>query len=281
MTRMDYEERQNRRRQRLEERAAKAAREAESAGSEATRLLRSIPPGQPILIGHHSERRHRAALERIDRRMRKALDEQASAERLRAAASAVGSGGISSDDPEAISKLERKLLSFEEEASRRKALNAAWRKAGKPLPNDPDGWGRVATLVGIPLDQLATLRMEMAKRWHFQPGAPYLGYALSNANAEIRRLRARIESLRGAAVATTQETHYGDVRVVENVEENRIQIFFPEKPEAEMRTFLKQRGFRWSPSASAWQRHLSDSGRLAAECVVDALKKKEVQDGTQ
>jgi hypothetical protein len=34
-----------------------------------------IPPGQPILVGHHSERRHRAALNRHDHRRRRAIDE--------------------------------------------------------------------------------------------------------------------------------------------------------------------------------------------------------------
>lgn len=34
-----------------------------------------IPFGQPILVGHHSESRHRAALKRQDTRMRKSIEE--------------------------------------------------------------------------------------------------------------------------------------------------------------------------------------------------------------
>lgn len=51
--------------------------------------VEGIPMGQPILIGHHSEKRHRAALERHDRHMHRGLEEQRKAEhwgsRLRAA----------------------------------------------------------------------------------------------------------------------------------------------------------------------------------------------------
>jgi len=39
-----------------------------------------IPFGQPILVGHHSERRHRKVLERADNAMRKSIEEQEKAE---------------------------------------------------------------------------------------------------------------------------------------------------------------------------------------------------------
>lgn len=35
----------------------------------------NIPMGQPILVGHHSERRHKRALERSDRNMHKSIEE--------------------------------------------------------------------------------------------------------------------------------------------------------------------------------------------------------------
>jgi hypothetical protein len=39
-----------------------------------------IPFGQPILVGHHSERKHREVLERADNAMRKSIEEQEKAE---------------------------------------------------------------------------------------------------------------------------------------------------------------------------------------------------------
>ena len=44
--------------------------DSESAGKRAHQILDVIPPGQPILVGHHSERRHRAALRRADNAQR-------------------------------------------------------------------------------------------------------------------------------------------------------------------------------------------------------------------
>jgi hypothetical protein len=48
---------------------AQAAHKAEHA------ILDNIPMGQPILVGHHSEGRHRRDLERAERHIRKAIEE--------------------------------------------------------------------------------------------------------------------------------------------------------------------------------------------------------------
>lgn len=39
-----------------------------------------IPLGQPILVGHHSEKRHRRAIEKADNAMRKSVEETEKAE---------------------------------------------------------------------------------------------------------------------------------------------------------------------------------------------------------
>ena len=55
--------------------AENAEQAAESASDYAHRMIEGIPPGQPILVGHHSERRHRGTLKRHDAAMRRALSE--------------------------------------------------------------------------------------------------------------------------------------------------------------------------------------------------------------
>lgn len=55
--------------------AENAERSAESASSYAHNLVAGIPMGQPILVGHHSERGHRATLKRCDAATRRALNE--------------------------------------------------------------------------------------------------------------------------------------------------------------------------------------------------------------
>lgn len=53
------------------------------------------------------------------------------------------------------------------------------------------------------------------------------------------------------------------VRIVENTEENRLQLFFDGKPAAEVITLLKQHAFKWSPRFKAWQRVLTPNAKFA------------------
>lgn len=54
-----------------------------------------------------------------------------------------------------------------------------------------------------------------------------------------------------------KEYNIGDVRVLQNTEDNRLQLFFDGKPEQGMIEKLKSRGFKWSPRNKAWQRQLT------------------------
>ena len=59
---------------RLEERAGRKQSAADAAHTRAQRIASAIPLGQPILVGHHSERRHRRDLARIDAGYRQAFE---------------------------------------------------------------------------------------------------------------------------------------------------------------------------------------------------------------
>jgi hypothetical protein len=55
---------------------AKSAEDRATSNSQAAQEIGShIPMGQPILVGHHSERRHRRDLDRIDSKMRRSIEE--------------------------------------------------------------------------------------------------------------------------------------------------------------------------------------------------------------
>lgn len=66
---------------------------SDAAYGQSRQLADMIPMGQPVLVGHHSEGRHRRDLARIDRAMRRSVDESAAADvyesRARAAAGRV------------------------------------------------------------------------------------------------------------------------------------------------------------------------------------------------
>lgn len=94
-------------------------------------------------------------------------------------------------------------------------------------------------------------------------------YALTNNLANIKRMRQRLAELEKKAAATTEETTRPDgIRIVENAEADRLQIFFPEKPAPAMIQNLKSRGFRWSPSGKCWQRQLTGNARWAAQQIL-------------
>ena len=84
----------------------------------------------------------------------------------------------------------------------------------------------------------------------------------------MRRIRKRIEALRATADDQTTEEQHGDIRIVDNVEENRVQIFFPGTPSFDVRKKLKQNGFRWSPTAGAWQRHRSEGRAVVGAALL-------------
>ena len=165
----------------------------------------------------------------------------------------VGTGGISSDDPQAVEKLEAKLAALEKHQELMKAANVAIR-----MKDPTEGDAKLAELGYTPED-IAKLREP-----DFCGRIGYPAYLLQNNNANIRRIRGRIEELKKRTENTPEGWEFDGGRVVVNTTENRLQIIFDGKPDADIRTELKGEGFRWAPSQGAWQRQLTDNAMRAA-----------------
>ena len=165
----------------------------------------------------------------------------------------VGTGGISSDDPQAVEKLEAKLAALEKHQEMMKAANAAIR-----MKDPAKGDAKLAELGYTPED-IAKLREP-----DFCGRIGYPAYALQNNNANIRRIRGRIAELKKRTESTPEGWEFDGGRVVVNTTENRLQVIFDGKPDADVRTELKGEGFRWAPSQGAWQRQLTDNALRAA-----------------
>lgn len=165
----------------------------------------------------------------------------------------VGTGGISSDDPQAVEKLEAKLAALEKHQEMMKAANAAIR-----MKDPAKGDAKLAELGYTPED-IAKLREP-----DFCGRIGYPAYALQNNNANIRRIRGRIAELKKRTESTPEGWEFDGGRVVVNTTENRLQVIFDGKPDADGRTELKGEGFRWAPSQGAWQRQLTDNAMRAA-----------------
>ena len=103
---------------------------------------------------------------------------------------------------------------------------------------------------------------------HEYADKPFESYTLSNQNAEIRRLRGRIEELRKQKTEPPPAGWAFDGgEVVVNTSANRLQIIFDDKPDDDLRQELKQYGFRWAPSVGAWQRQLTKNALYAAKRI--------------
>lgn len=247
-----YEEKQAARKARYEARAAAAAAESTERANLSHKMASAIPFGQPV----HGPR-DRSYRDKIGKQMGKAVEASHKAAYWQKKAEAVGLGGISSDDPDAVKKLTAKLEERAKHQDYMKAVNAALR-----LKDTAKGDTRLASL-GMKPDEIAARR----KPNEFGRIGVFPRWMLSNNNAEIRRIKQRIEDLRKAQ---EREDTVEDIETdlyTYRVGNNRVQFVFDGKPEPAVRGILKRYAFRWSPSRGAWVRQATANGIYAAKRV--------------
>lgn len=248
----DYATRKADRIERYRKRAAKARQEGEGLCNASWKMIKQIPLGQPIMIGHHSEksdRRYRAKAENMFRRSM-AADEKADYYEAKAEA-AQSNCAISSDDPDALDKLREWLQELVDRQDFMKKVNAYYRKHGTCAGFEDMRY------------EAATQYDQQVRAGHSQEKQPFPSCTLTNNNANIRRIRQRIEALEKRAATGNTGWVFEGGKVVANVEMNRLQIIFDEIPSPEMRNQLKQNGFRWARSEKAWQRQLTRNALYA------------------
>ena len=175
----------------------------------------------------------------------------------------VGTGGIMSDDKDAVAKLTAELEKLEKHQATMKAANAAVRM------KDVEKGNAKLTEMGYTPEEIKQLRTP-----DFCGRVGYPDYEMKNNNANIRRIKERIAALEKEAqqaAANTGPVKGDGYELVENADMGRIQFIFDGKPDDGTRALLKENGFRWAPSQGAWQRMLNDNGRSAAQRVMQAL----------
>lgn len=176
---------------------------------------------------------------------------------------------VKSDDPEVLDFLRAKLAGLEEAHALMVSANAYYRK-NKTLEG----------FEGIPADTMAWITrpgvyLPGGRNGDGSPlafyGKPFPTYELTSSNANIKRVKQRIETLEAVKASKSIEEEHDGYTYRENAEAMRVQLRFDGKPDDETRALLKRNGFRWAPSQGVWQRQLNDNGKYAAHRVMEVL----------
>jgi len=262
-----YKEKREAKFERYTELSAKASAASTSAWKTSNSITSMIPMGQPILVGHHSERSHRNAIKRSWNAADKAVELSKKADYYADKAEATkNNNAISSDNPEAIDLLKAKITKLQEASEKIKYLNSELRK----FKNRTNAIKEVSKLEDSNENKKEFIHMlHSCDYWATQPERINAYYLNTTSNsAEISRLKKRITQLeRLDKIEETEETINGIV-LKTNKDDNRVQLFFDGKPEEEVRTKLKRNGFRWSPYNGCWQRQLTPYAiRIARDLI--------------
>ncbi|NCB40223.1 MAG: DUF3560 domain-containing protein, partial [Erysipelotrichia bacterium] len=247
---------------RYADRAVKTGQKASGLFRQADKISERFYMGQPILVGHHSERGARAAQNRMWNKMDAAINEEKKADYYsQRAASAESNKSISSSDEDAVVKLKAKLESLSIQQDRMKQANKVV-KASKLSDSEK--------ITKLQEQGFSEAQAKKLLEEDFAGRVGFPDYALQNNNSEMSRLKKRIKELSVKQSQQTQKIEFDGGEIVDNVTENRLQIFFESKPDEVTREKLKSNGFKWAPSTGAWQMHRSIWANHKAESITGA-----------
>lgn len=232
LTPQEYEEKRQARYERLLAAAEKAEREGQSSLKSGEQMFDHIPMGQPILIGHHSEKRDRNYRERARNKISRGYEYLKKAESMRERAQAIENNqAIFSDDPLAVEKLGGKIVQLEARQERMKATNAAIRKGDRDALM---AMGHAEHLINRWLDPAPM-------PW---PGKGYPAFEITNNGANIRRLKERAERVDKQQSTPDKDEQIGDVLIEWRASENRIRVIYPSRVDRPTFDKLRQHGYR-------------------------------------
>lgn len=247
--------------QKREEWAESRRKKADSAQLQFHNAVASLPPfGEPIKIGHHSEKRHRAAFDKCDRALGKMVEHSDMANHHASKAGGLADqldSSIYSDDPDAIEAIQAKVREIDAECARMVACNKAFKKS-----NGAPGWAKAAGMN----DEEATKaeaawdRLKSICPYEHQP---YPAYALSNRRANARRLTKRIGEIEARNKRQQTAEDAGGVLISRHPDCNWASVTFSEKPSRDILIALKEAGYRWG--GGRWSGYLDKLPPVVAQ----------------
>ena len=225
-----------------------------SAAMDASSEIAKIMNGNPVKLDHHSAKGHLRDIKRCHGLMDKSVDLRQKAEHYKdKAAAAEYNTAISSDNPDAVLLLEEKVSNLEAKRDWMKFVNKEYRRCHGDIDR-----------MSVDEKQKAALKIWKTNKPEYET-KPYQGFELTNLGNKIKTAKQRLESLKKKENDETVTVEFPGGRIVDNVEDNRLQIFHDEKPDAGVRKQLKYNGFRWAPSVGCWQRMRSNNAMYWAK----------------
>lgn len=252
---MTRRERLERKLEKRREWAEKAEIRSEQLSEQSHRMMSVIPMGQPILVGHYSEKRDRNYRNRAWNKMGKAVEQRELASHHVAKAGGLEDQlerTIFSDDSNAIEAIEGRIADNEAKREHMKEVNALYRK----------GDAAALAALGFDLEQLRE-KLKTAYSWCQQP---FPGYELQNLGQRINTDKKRIEHIK------TQNSRHAAAEAapngvtIEKCQMGYCRVTFAEKPDRSILNELKAAGFSWG--AGSWsgkEEHIPESVKKLME----------------
>ena len=159
---------------------------------------------------------------------------------------------IRADDPRAVEMLKENLEGYEGRQEYMQNINDYYKANG--------------TVVGCPgIDKETAVQLDGRVNEH--QSTPYPGRFFKDNFAEINRLKSNVDRLENKPETMFKGWQFNKGEAVINLANNRLQLMFAEKPNDDERAVLKKNGFKWAPTAKAWQRPLDFKSMAAAERI--------------
>lgn len=173
----------------------------------------------------------------------------------------IGTGAIDFADPNARQMLAERVDSLQKELDIDKAMNAYYRKH-----KTMQGFEGISDETAKAIDERITNDYSWCKK-------PAPDFELTSVRERLKRAQARLAEYDSLHAPQEENAAESDIAfeggyITRNIEENRLQIIFDEKPDEETRQKLKSNGFHWSPRNSAWQRQLTQNAERAAKKIL-------------
>ncbi len=153
---------------------------------------------------------------------------------------------IMTGDGDAVERLAAKIEKAEQLQAAMKAAN----KIVRSKPKNESTPAKLAKLAELGISEATAAKLFEAD---FCGRIGFPDYSLTNNNANIKRMRSRLVGISRAKQEPESEAEGEHAKIEDSPTDNRVRLFFPGKPDADVRGKLKSNGFRWTPSLGCWQ----------------------------